>query len=68
MVPIRNKTPKQILRLLRDNGWVVAEQEGSHIQLRHSLKPQKVTIPWHKGTLTAATIHSILRQAGLKDE
>ncbi|MCF0043375.1 type II toxin-antitoxin system HicA family toxin [Dyadobacter sp. CY399] len=41
-------------------------QKGSHLQLVHPFKRGKITIPMHSGDLKPATLHSILRQAGLK--
>ncbi len=59
-------TPDQVLRALRRDGWVIDEQEGSHIALRHPGKPGYVTVPYHRGrTLKLKTLTSILRQAGL---
>lgn len=31
-----NMTPKQLVRLLKKNGWVPINQEGSHLKLRKS--------------------------------
>lgn len=59
-------TPDEVLRALRRNGWVIDEQEGSHIALRNPRKPGYVTVPYHRGrTLRLKTLTSILRQAGL---
>jgi len=59
-------TVKAIMRILRDDGWFVYEQKGSHIQLKHAVKKGRVTVPNHKGDLKPATVNSILKQAGLK--
>jgi len=57
---------KEVFRLLQNDGWEKKTQKGSHIQLVHPSKPGKVTIPAHGGDIPAGTLHSILKQAGLK--
>jgi predicted RNA binding protein YcfA (HicA-like mRNA interferase family) len=59
-------TVRDVLRLLHSDGWLKYEQNGSHIQLKHPLKKGRVTVPCHKGDLKPNTLHSILKQAGLK--
>lgn len=59
-------TAKEILRILRDDGWEIQNQHGSHMQLKHPTKKGKVTIPIHKGDLSMKTLDSIMKQAGLK--
>jgi predicted RNA binding protein YcfA (HicA-like mRNA interferase family) len=54
------------LKLLRDDGWSIYEQAGSHIQFKHPAKKGRVTVPNHKGDLKKGTLHSILKQAGLE--
>ncbi|GHU47529.1 toxin HicA [Spirochaetia bacterium] len=60
-----NMTVREILKHLHNDGWFEYEQNGSHIQLKHSVKKGQVTVPCHKGDLKKSTIHSILKQAGL---
>lgn len=57
---------REILKTLNKDGWIVKDTKGSHIQLTHSIKPRKITIPNHKGDIPPGTLNSILRQAGLK--
>jgi predicted RNA binding protein YcfA (HicA-like mRNA interferase family) len=59
-------TVREIKRFLRDDGWFLYEQNGSHIQLKHPVKKGRVTIPNHKGDVKKGTLHSILKQAGLE--
>jgi predicted RNA binding protein YcfA (HicA-like mRNA interferase family) len=58
-------TVREVLKLLRDDGWFVAEQNGSHIQLKHPAKKGRVTVPNHRGDIKKGTLHSILKQADL---
>lgn len=41
-------------------------KKGSHLQLEHSSKKGKVTVPIHGGDIPIGTLNSILKQAGLK--
>jgi predicted RNA binding protein YcfA (HicA-like mRNA interferase family) len=62
------RTVKQILKLLKEDGWEVVRQKGSHRQLRHPTKPGTVTVSGHKlsDDIPPGTENSILKQAGLK--
>jgi predicted RNA binding protein YcfA (HicA-like mRNA interferase family) len=58
---------RDVLRLLRDEGWVLRNQEGSHRQLVHPQKPGRVTVAGHKSEeLPPKTLKSIMKQAGLE--
>jgi predicted RNA binding protein YcfA (HicA-like mRNA interferase family) len=59
-------TVREVLKLLRDDGWSVYEQNGSHVQLKHPVKKGRVTVPNHRGDIKKGTLHSILKQAGLE--
>lgn len=57
--------PKELLKILKDDGWEIKNQKGSHIQLVHNLKGGKVTVPNHNKDLKLGTLKSIIKQAGL---
>jgi len=57
---------KELVKLLKENAWYEVDQKGSHLQLKHPLKPGKVTVPMHSGDIPKGTLHAILKQAGLK--
>jgi predicted RNA binding protein YcfA (HicA-like mRNA interferase family) len=58
---------REILEILRRDGWYLAATRGSHRQFKHPAKPGRVTVPGKPGDdLHPATLNSILRQAGLK--
>ena len=59
-------TSKDLLKVLRKDGWIEVGQRGSHLSLKHPMKKGKVTIPIHSGDLPPGTLNSILKQAGLK--
>jgi len=59
-------TAREILKLLRNDGWFQVSQRGSHIQMEHPKKAGKVSVPGHKGDIAKGTLHSILTRAGFK--
>ena len=58
---------RDVLRLLKDDGWYLVATEGSHRQFKHPTKPGRVTVPGKPNDdLARGTLNSIMRQAGLK--
>ena len=58
---------REVIKMLEDDGWLVAATKGSHRQFTHPTKPGRVTVagrPSHD--LHPKTAASILRQAGLR--
>ena len=61
-------TVRQVLRLIRDDGWYHAGTTGGHRQFKHPSKPGRVTVSGAmKKDIPPKTLSSILKQAGLKD-
>lgn len=60
---------RDLLKMLRDDGWQHIRTTGSHLHFKHPTKPGLVTVP-AGGKLShdvaPGTLRSILRQAGLK--
>ena len=59
------KTPKEMERLIQEDGWKYVRSQGSHRQYRHATKPGTVTIPFHCKDLSIFVERSIMKQAGL---
>jgi predicted RNA binding protein YcfA (HicA-like mRNA interferase family) len=60
-------TPRQVIRRLKEDGWIEKIQKGSHKQFVHPIKPGKVTVPVHGNKdIPRDTLNSIWKQAGLK--
>jgi len=58
----------EIIRILKEDGWYLKEQKGSHPQFIHSVKPGKVTVPVHGAKeIPTGTLSSIFKQAGIKN-
>jgi predicted RNA binding protein YcfA (HicA-like mRNA interferase family) len=60
----------EIIKLIEDDGWLLARQKGSHRQYKHKLKKGLVTIAAHKMSddIAKGTLNSILKQAQLTQE
>ena len=60
---------REVLRMLRDDGWVLVATRGSHRQYKHPTKPGRVTVHGKPSDdLAPGTLNSVLKQAGLKGE
>jgi predicted RNA binding protein YcfA (HicA-like mRNA interferase family) len=58
---------RDVLKLLKADGWHPVKARGGHRQFKHPTKPGRVTVsgkPSHD--LPPGTLNSILKQAGLQ--
>ena len=60
-------TPKQMVKLLKENGFIEVSQKGSHLKLRNPLTGRWTQVPMHAKDLPPGTERCILKQAGLKE-
>jgi predicted RNA binding protein YcfA (HicA-like mRNA interferase family) len=61
--------PREVVRALEKAGFFIHETSGSHVHLKHPLKPGRVTVPYHERfDLPKHIVKSILRQAGLTNQ
>ncbi len=56
---------RELLSLLKKDGWFIVRIRGSHYQLKHPYKNGTVTIPHPKKYLPIKTVKSILKQANI---
>ena len=57
---------REVLKLLKDDGWYLVVTEGSHRQFKHPTKSGRVTVSGHlRDDIHPKTLKSILTQAGL---
>ncbi len=57
---------REVLKLLKRDGWFVVSTVGSHRQLKHPAKVGRVTVAGHAADdVHPKTLKSILTQAGL---
>jgi len=62
------KKVKELVKLVKNDGWYFVRQNGSHEHYWHPTKKGTVTIPNHglNEDLNHKLVASILKQAGLK--
>ncbi len=59
---------RDVVRALRQIGYEIDRQRGSHLVLRHVDAPhRRLTVPDHK-ELAKGTLRAVIRQAGLTVE
>ena len=59
-------TPKEMAKLLENNGFKLMRQNGSHRMYRNPQNNRKVVVPMHCKDLKIGTEQKILKDAGLK--
>ncbi len=57
---------REVIRLLKKDGWYEVNQVGSHKQFKHPTKPGRATVPYPKRDIPIGTLKSIEKQAGIK--
>ena len=57
---------KEMLKLLKENGFEVISQNGSHVKMRNQETGKQTIVPLHNKDLKKGTEQTILKQAGLK--
>lgn len=58
--------PKELIKILKAEGWYIDRIQGSHYILKHPNKPGRPVIPYHNKDLKPGILDSILKQTGLK--
>jgi predicted RNA binding protein YcfA (HicA-like mRNA interferase family) len=61
-------TPKDIIRVLEKEGFVLDRIKGSHHIYYHPETRRRAVIPFHKKDLPKGTLFEILKQAGISKE
>ena len=59
-------TSKQMIKLLKENGFKIVSQNGSHVKLKNSETGKQTIVPLHCKDLGKGLEQAILKQAGLK--
>ena len=62
----KSYSSKEIISILKKNGWYQVNQEGSHKQFKHSAKKGKVTVAHPEKDIAIEILKSIERQSGIK--
>lgn len=58
---------KELIKLVKSDGWVQVRMRGSHRQFKHPTKSGTVTVSGKPNVdIPPGTLNSLLKQAGLK--
>ncbi|MEN9839585.1 MAG: hypothetical protein RL177_1064 [Bacteroidota bacterium] len=57
----------ELIRLLKSDGWFEVRQKGSHIIMRHPVKPDTIPVPFNASKeMPKGTLRQILKMADIK--
>jgi len=65
MPKLPSLTPKRVIKILEDKGFVLHRVKGSHHIYYHPETRRRVIVPLHKKDLPQGTLREILKQAGI---
>jgi len=60
--------PRQVIRFLEQNGFVLDHTSGSHFIFYHPTTRRRAVVPSHSRDLPKGTLISLLREAGFTRE
>lgn len=56
-----------LFKILKKDGWFEVRQKGSHVIMKHPIKPEQLTVPNHGGKeVKKGLLVAILKQANIK--
>ncbi len=59
-------TPREMVKFLKQNGFIEIGQNGSHKKFKNQETGRTVVVPYHSKALKKGMEQAILKQAGLK--
>lgn len=62
---MKDYSSREVLQMLKADGWYEIACVGDHHQFKHNTKPGKVTVPHPRKSIPKKTLSSIARQAGI---
>jgi predicted RNA binding protein YcfA (HicA-like mRNA interferase family) len=60
--------PREVIRFLEQNGFVLDHASGSHFIFYHSVSKRRAVVPRHNRDLPKGTLLALLREAGFTRE
>ncbi|WP_288777403.1 type II toxin-antitoxin system HicA family toxin [uncultured Sneathia sp.] len=57
---------KEIIKILKKNGWYFVASNGSHFHYKHAIILGKVTVPHPRKDIDIKTLESISKHSGIK--
>lgn len=64
-ITIKSYSSREVLKMLKDDGWYQINCVGSHHQFKHPTKSGKVTLKSPQKDIPEKTLKSISKQSGL---
>lgn len=61
-------TPKEIVKILKQKGFVLDRSRGSHQVWLHPISGKRAIVPMHNKDIPTGTLHAILKQAGIEKD
>lgn len=65
---MKSYSSREVLKMLKADGWVEVNCVGDHHQFKHPTKPGRVTLTHPRKDIPRKTLKSISDQSGLKFE
>lgn len=65
-IRVKSCSSREVIRLLKADGWYEVNVEGSHHQFKHPRKKGRTTIKHPDKDIPRKTLDSIERQSGLR--
>ncbi len=62
---MKSYSSRDVLRILKEDGWYLVDVTGSHHQFKHPTKKGRVTVKHPDKDIPRKTLDSIERQSGL---
>jgi predicted RNA binding protein YcfA (HicA-like mRNA interferase family) len=66
IIIMKSYSSREIIQILRADGWVEVGCDGDHHQFKHPTKKGKVTVTHPEKDVPIGTVGSISRQSGIK--
>lgn len=63
---MKGYSPKEVIKILKDNDWKLDRIKGDHYIFRKYGKEYLTIVPISRNTLTIGTLKSIEKQTGIK--
>jgi predicted RNA binding protein YcfA (HicA-like mRNA interferase family) len=68
MSNIPSLTPKEVINILKQKGFVLDRSRGSHQLWMHPVSGKRTIVPMHNKDIPKGTLYAILKQAGIEKE
>lgn len=63
---MKSYSPKEVIRILKDNGWKNVRITGDHYMFTKENKTNTIAVPVSKKDIKIGTLKSIERKTGIK--